>query len=235
LSHPTSPHFTKVDWPASRIAPVRPRSPFDAVLAARFSRRDVFAVNRITEMEKRDQHSMERNADVRDRATRFVELLTSHQRDLYVYINTMLLGHSAAADILQDTNLDLWASIDDFDFSRPFLPWAYTFAYHRILAFRKATGRSRLVFSDEILDLINAACVRDDTRADVRLAALQRCLEKLKVEHSQLIQDRYIERVSVKMLAARLGMSANQISARLYRIRKILAKCIDATFHGEAR
>jgi pimeloyl-ACP methyl ester carboxylesterase len=46
-------------------------------------------------MEKRDQHSMERNADVRDRATRFVELLTSHQRDLYVYINTMLLGHSA--------------------------------------------------------------------------------------------------------------------------------------------
>ena len=50
----------------------------------------------------------------------------------------MLLGDSAAVDVLQDTNLDLWAHIDDFDFARPFLPWAYTFAFHRVLAFRKA-------------------------------------------------------------------------------------------------
>ena len=75
----------------------------------------------------------------RERATQFVNWLTSHQRDLYTYINTMLLGDSAAVDVLQDTNLDLWAHVDDFDFNRPFLPWAYTFAFHRVLAFRKSS------------------------------------------------------------------------------------------------
>jgi RNA polymerase sigma-70 factor (ECF subfamily) len=193
------------------------------------------AVNRIHQLVKDSQHSIERSVDVDDRQTRFVELLTSHQRELYSYINTMLVGDSAAADILQDTNLDLWAHVEEFDFNRPFLPWAYTFAYHRVLAFRKSNGRSRLVFSDDIVELISEAYVRDKPNADQRLAALQHCLERLTADHRQLIRDRYSDRTSVKLLAARAGISANQISARLYRIRKILASCIEATFHREDR
>ena len=173
--------------------------------------------------------------DQRDRATQFVDWLTSHQRDLYAFINTMLLGDSAAADVLQDTNLDLWAHIDDFDFARPFLPWAYTFAFHRVLAFRKANRRSRLVFGEEILELISAAFIRDDTTADARLAALHTCLEKLEDKQKQLIRERYLERTPVTTLAERWGGTVNQISARLYRIRKILGKCIETTLVLEGR
>ena len=171
----------------------------------------------------------------RERATQFVNWLTSHQRDLYTYINTMLLGDSAAVDVLQDTNLDLWAHIDSFDFSRPFLPWAYTFAFHRVLAFRKSSRRSRLVFSDETMELIGKAFINDDTPADARLTALHGCLEKLDDKQRQLIRDRYVEKMSVKSLATRLGGTANQISARLYRIRGILAKCIESTLTMEGR
>ena len=173
--------------------------------------------------------------DQRDRATQFVDWLTSHQRDLYTFINTMLLGDSAAADVLQDTNLDLWAHIDDFDFARPFLPWAYTFAFHRVLAFRKANRQSRLVFGEEILQLISAAFIRDDTTADARLVALHACLEKLEDKQKQLIRERYLERTPVKTLAERWGGTVNQISARLYRIRKILGKCIETTLVLEGR
>jgi DNA-directed RNA polymerase specialized sigma24 family protein len=45
----------------------------------------------------------------RERSTRFVELLTGHQRKLYGYIATMLPGDPAVADVLQETNLDLWS------------------------------------------------------------------------------------------------------------------------------
>jgi RNA polymerase sigma-70 factor (ECF subfamily) len=62
------------------------------------------------------------------RSTLFVELLTAHQRKLYAYIFVMLLGNSAAADVLQETNLDLWAKMGEYDFERPFLPWAFGFA-----------------------------------------------------------------------------------------------------------
>jgi RNA polymerase sigma-70 factor, ECF subfamily len=67
--------------------------------------------------------------DSQSRAEDFVKYLTAHQRDLYTYINTLLVGDSAALDVLQDTNLDLWKRMEDYDFDRPFLPRAYGFAY----------------------------------------------------------------------------------------------------------
>ncbi len=66
--------------------------------------------------------------ELQDRPQEFVKLLTAHQRDLYTYINTLLAGDFATADVLQDTNLDLWRRLEEFDFNRPFLPWAYGFA-----------------------------------------------------------------------------------------------------------
>jgi RNA polymerase sigma-70 factor (ECF subfamily) len=166
--------------------------------------------------------------DTQDRATQFVQLLTTHQRDLYAYINTLLVGQATASDVLQDTNLDLWARLDDFDFKRPFLPWAYAFAYQRVLAHRKTQRRSKLVFSDEIVQLISDTYVNGAVDADQRVNALQMCVERLPPRQRQLIRDRYAVTMSVNALAARLGCSANQISARLYRIRRALAKCVDA-------
>lgn len=176
-----------------------------------------------------------RDKTTKDKATKFVELLTSHQRDLYAYINTLLIGDAAASDVLQDTNLDLWARLDDFDFGRPFLPWAYGFAFQRVLAFRKTKRRSRLVFSDEVVQLISDTYVSDPADADARLGALRTCLNKLDDRQKQLIRERYVAKLSVKTLAARLGSTANQISARLYRIRKILAKCVEGVLAKELR
>jgi RNA polymerase sigma-70 factor (ECF subfamily) len=173
--------------------------------------------------------------DPQDRPGEFVQLLTSHQRDLYAYINTLLVGDIATADVLQDTNLDLWKRLDDFDFGRPFLPWAYGFAYQRVLAYRKSRSRSRLMFSDQIVQLISDSYIRDAIGADSRLNALQKCLEKLDSAQSQLIRERYVGKVSVKVLAARLGGTAAQISARLYRIRRLLAKCIETNLAAEGR
>jgi len=189
----------------------------------------------MAEHEKPKDAAKAGQAQEHDRATRFVELLTSHQRDLYAYINTLLVGDSAAVDVLQDTNLDHWARLENFDSRRPFLAWAYGFAFQRVLAYRKSRRRSRLVLSDAMVQLISEVYVRDSTSADSQLTALQTFLEKLDPQQSQLIRDRYIEKMSVKTIAARLGHTANQISARLYRIRQALGRCIQATLVAEMR
>jgi RNA polymerase sigma-70 factor (ECF subfamily) len=175
------------------------------------------------------------NRESFDRPGEFVKLLTAHQRDLYAYINTLLVGDIATSDVLQDTNLDLWKRLEDYDFNRAFLPWAYGFAYQRVLAYRKTRSRSRLIFNDNVVQLISDAYISDSISADVRIAALQQCLDKLEVKQSQLIRERYVSRASVKAMAARLGSTASQISARLYRIRRTLAKCVEATLAAEAR
>jgi RNA polymerase sigma-70 factor, ECF subfamily len=171
--------------------------------------------------------------ETRGRATRFVQLLTNHQRDLYAYINTLLVGQAAAYDVLQDTNLDLWVRLDDYDFQRPFLPWGYAFAYQRVLAFRQKQRRNRLVFNDELIQLISDTYMKSATDADQRVSALQTCLERLPPRQRQLIRDRYATTMSVNALARSMGCSANQISARLYRIRRALAKCVEAVLTRE--
>ncbi len=125
--------------------------------------------------------------------------------------------------------------MNDFDFSRPFLPWAYGFAYQRVLAFRKTRSRSRLIFSEELLGAISEAFVGDPVHADLRLAALQSCLAKLDAADSDLVRNRYVDRLSVKSLASRLGRTANQLSVRLFRIREALGHCVESALAREAQ
>lgn len=171
----------------------------------------------------------------RDRTTKFVELLTSHQRKLHSYISMLLLGDSAAADVLQDTNVDLWAHADEYDFNRAFLPWAFAFARQRVMAFRKSRSRSRVVFTDEALLHFDDQCQEYAEEADVRLVALQKCMQKLRPQQAELIRERYAAKSSVRMMAARLSDTEHNISCRLHRIRKTLARCVHAALAVERR
>lgn len=162
-----------------------------------------------------------------DRDWRFVDLLTSHQRDIYVYTYTLMAGDPATPDVVQEANVDLWAKRGEFDLDRPFLPWALKFAHHCVLAFRKTRSRSRLVFSDAYVESLSQALEKMHLSADRRLTALDNCLRNLRDDQRALVQQRYAGGATVKGLAARMNASADQISGRLYRIRKTLAECIE--------
>lgn len=178
-----------------------------------------------------ETNQQESHAD--DRSTHFIQLLTSHQPNLYAYISTMVLGDAAASDLLQETNLHLWKQAAQYDFNRPFLPWAFGFARQRVMAFRKSCSRSRLVFDDAILSLIDDKVMSSVSEIDHRLSALQKCLKKLSVQQTELIRERYLAKTSVTTMAERLDQTAHNVSSQLHRIRKILAKCIEFTLSAE--
>lgn len=169
-----------------------------------------------------------------DRDRRFVDLLTSHQRDLYAYVYALMAGDSSAPDVVQDANVDLWAHRDECDLERPFLPWALRFAFNRVLAYRKSRGRSRLVFSDDYVQTLSDALCEEPLGADQRLVALGKCMENLGEDQRQLIRERYSVGSTVKGLAVRFGATPDQVSAKLYRIRKSLADCIERRLVGES-
>lgn len=175
------------------------------------------------------------NTDQADKSSLFVDLLTSHQREIYGYVSALMLGNHGAADVLQDTNLELWKHLDEYDVNRPFLPWAFGFAFQSVLAYRKKLSRSRLVFSDEAIQQISDAYRREAAESDGRVAALQNCIEKLDVSGRNLIRERYMGRVSVQEIAQQAGATANQVSARLYRLRRTLARCVKTAMAREAR
>ncbi|MCC7084990.1 MAG: sigma-70 family RNA polymerase sigma factor [Pirellulales bacterium] len=167
------------------------------------------------------------DSDCHDKRTAFVERLTASQQPLYSYLNTMLCGDANVQDVLQETNLDLWQKADQYDLDRPFLPWAFRFAYFRVLAYRKVQGASKMVLSDDLLNRLDAAYRASSDRSNERLAALSNCLQKLASSQRQLIHLRYEREYSAIEIGEKIGATAAQVAARLHRLRRMLSDCIE--------
>ena len=160
-----------------------------------------------------------------DRLSLFVEQLTAAQSALYGYIHAALANGADVSDVLQETNRVLWKKAESYDFSRPFLPWAFRVAHFEVLAFRKRQNRDRLVFDEELLEKISEEYARQ-VPGGPEFSALEACLAKLTPEQRNLVESRYTQGQSVAQIAHTHGKAANAVSALLYRIRTLLAECI---------
>src|SRR4051812_35307759 len=72
-----------------------------------------------------------------DRPAVMVRQITGCQSAPDAYVGSVIGSSAEAADVLQETNVALWEKADEYDTARPFLPWAYQFAWFEVLAYRK--------------------------------------------------------------------------------------------------
>ena len=91
------------------------------------------------------------------RGAEFMRHLTGCQSQLYAYICSLTGNSIAAQNVLQEANLVLWDKAGDYDPSRPFLPWAYTFAYMQVLAWRKKRRRGSEFCSSSRISMARSA------------------------------------------------------------------------------
>src|SRR5262245_60462952 len=108
----------------------------------------------------------------------FLLQVTSHQSTLYAAITAMLGGVEGAHDILQETNVVLLQKAGEFDLTRPFIPWAMTFARFQVMAWRKKQSRDRLVLNDELFSVLADRLCAETVRPSQRLDAVESCLGK---------------------------------------------------------
>ncbi len=162
----------------------------------------------------------------------FVQHLTGAQSALYAFICSLMGELEQAQDVLQETNVKLWRRAREYDASRPFLAWAYSFARWEVMAWRKKVQRSRLVLDDDLLDLV-AAKLATPADVDGSLAALEKCLAHLPSKQREIVHARYEQGETVRAMAARMGQPENALAALLYRIRRALHECITASLAKE--
>ena len=165
------------------------------------------------------------------RSDQFVELVISHQRQLYAYILTLLPDADRACDVLQQTNLVLWRDADRFHEGTNFHAWACRVAYFQVLDYRDRMRRDRLKFSQELIDQLTREMEVDD-EGD-RMVAMRQCVENLPVDHQELLGRRYHQSESVSSIAAATGRTTAAIANSLYRIRVALLHCIERRVAAE--
>jgi RNA polymerase sigma-70 factor (ECF subfamily) len=170
-----------------------------------------------------------------DRTEEFVQLLTEHQRRLYVYIFS-LLGNGADADeVLQETNLALWRKSSVFERGSSFSAWACRVAFYEVLALRKRRGRERLSFDPQLLETLATESALRADNFDAQRRALARCMSKLSDKDRDLLVRRYELGNSAAAVAEQVGRTAQATYQALHRIRMSLSLCIRRTLAAEER
>ena len=167
------------------------------------------------------------------RKAEFVRLLTGHQRQLYLFILTLLPDPNDAEDVLSDVSTLLWTKADEFEPGTNFTAWAYRVAHFEVLAFRKRSAREPRYFSDDLLATFAVEQDDRDEQYEVRRQAMRVCISKQKPADRDLIARRYMPGASVADIAKELGRSAGSIYRSLERIRTALLVCIRRVLASE--
>jgi RNA polymerase sigma-70 factor (ECF subfamily) len=161
----------------------------------------------------------------------FLRLFLQNERRLYAYILTLLPHRADAEDVLQEASLVMW---DKFDADEPpadFTAWGCRIAYFKVLDFLKSRRRSRVTFSQTMLERLaeTAAEQAGALQLDERREALAGCLGKLAARDRDLIARRFAEGATTQSAAAQVGRSVDAVYKALARIRQALFDCVTRT------
>jgi len=167
------------------------------------------------------------------KAERFVRLLATCQRRVFLYALGLVSNAADAEEILQETNLVLWRKFDQYQPGTDFAHWACRIAHFEVLKFRERRARERRLFTSEFIEALAVDSEEALDELDARREALAACLEKLRKTDRQLVLRRYQERATTRSVAKALGRSVQGTRKSLHRIRMALLACIERTLAAE--
>jgi len=169
----------------------------------------------------------------------------SHQREQFArcwlevepavsaYVFASVSGFHDAEDVIQKIATELARRFDEYDSTRPFVGWAMWIARSRVIDFYRVQGRSKLVFSEQLLGQLAESLTRQAQGRSQRREALDACLEQLPAQSRRLLDLRYVEEKSAAETAAAINSTDGSVRVTLTRIRSRLADCIQRRLAGE--
>lgn len=156
-----------------------------------------------------------------------VRLLSRHQDEIFRYIFALLPHEEDARDVLQETSVALYRKFAEYDATKPFLAWAFRFAYLEVLKQRERNQRARRLLKLDLLEQLAKEREELEPVLAARLQALDHCLEQLAPADRQLIQQRYSQKLRADEMMERGQTSRRTLFRKLDRIRRLLHECIN--------
>ena len=165
----------------------------------------------------------------------FVELLTQNYCRINSFIFCMVPNEVDSEDIMQETTALMWEKFDQYRPGTNFVAWALTIAKYKILSYQRDKGRNRIQFDDQVMEMIETASktrLANDNMVE-KVTALKKCIQKLPKKERKIIQLKYSNGLSNKMLADSEGISVPTIYRYLSRIYLNLLHCINRSLSPE--
>jgi len=164
----------------------------------------------------------------------FIRLLMENERRVFSYIRTLLGNSTDADDVLQEASMTMWDKFAEFDqnvdesqLSKNFVAWSFKIAYFTAQNFRRSKGRSRVVFSNSMIEVIAEKNSQMTEQLEQRHQWLERCLQKLSQTDRDLLRLRYEHDASIESTAKESGRTKAAVYKALSRVRAALFECVN--------
>lgn len=164
----------------------------------------------------------------------FMRLFTRHEGALRCLVRTLLPTWDDVDEVMQDVSIVAWTKFERFDPQTNFARWAATIARFEVLNYRRTKARDRLVFDEDLIQLIADECEKEFAQSERERRALNSCLDKLPAHQRELVVQVYSDGQKIKPLAEKIGVSPNALYKTLGRLRLILFRCVEETLSGAA-
>lgn len=173
----------------------------------------------------------DRESEIRERMTRH---WLAAEPAIRAYIAGAVSLFADREDLLQQVAFTVARRFEEFDEGRPFLAWALWLAKSRIIDFYRSQGRRSQFLSDALLEKYAEALVERQEVIPARREALEHCLEKLPDRSRRLIRLKYQDGLKIDKIAEAIRSTPASVRVTLFRIRDVLADCIQRSLASEA-
>ena len=166
----------------------------------------------------------------RGHAEAFGLLVRRYERELYGYLRRYLGDGDLADDVFQNTFLQLYTKIGQYEAGRPVRPWLYTIATHQAIDALRRNGRHQALSLDqnrkelpngEVRSLVELLEARGPGTLDVlhgeeRRQRVRASVEALPEFLKQVVLLAYYQGLKYREVADVLGIPVGTVKSRLH-------------------
>jgi RNA polymerase sigma-70 factor (ECF subfamily) len=163
----------------------------------------------------------------------FLRLYVEHEEALNGFVRTLMPTREDAREVMQEVAVVLWRKFAELSAIEDFRRWAFGVAKFKALAFVRDRMRDRLVFDEDVMELLAAEVADSADAYEAEREALDECLGKLDSAQRKLLEAGYAPGVRMDELAASLGRSPMSFYKALHRIRLALMDCTQRVLKRE--
>lgn len=164
-----------------------------------------------------------------DQYDEFVSLLARHEQAIRGFVRSLLPLPQDVDDVMQETGLVCWRKFDSFHSNGDcgeFVRWACVIARFEVLRHRRRFARDRLVFDEDVMEILAADAESRLNRAEAEREAVAHCLGQLQEPERRLLLSVHMPGDSIARIAADTGQKARRLYSKVNVLRDLISQCI---------
>jgi RNA polymerase sigma-70 factor (ECF subfamily) len=182
------------------------------------------------ELPKEDTQLIERLRDEKTCREAFGEIIKIYTEPLYWQIRRMVVNHDDANDLLQNTFMKAWSSIENFRGDAKLSTWLYKIAINESITFlSKERKKLNVSLDDEEAHLVNLIEADKNIDGDELTQKLRKAIAGLPEKQRLVFNMKYYDEMKYEEMSEILGTSVGALKASYH----LAVKKIEQFFNDE--